>query len=220
MNFSSNRLRLLPRSSLTRTGEFDHADWNYRPALGFVQRARFRLVDSMISGTRVDRMLEVGYGSGVLLPHLERRCSELYGIDIHSFDKDVFEALQACGVTVRLKSASVTKMPFESAFFDAVVTVSALEYVQEIHAACREIKRVLRPGGEFIAVAPMSSPLLDLGLKIIGGEDAGANYGTRRERLLEVLGEHFSIEETRLWPPGVPSGLAIYRGLRLTLPGG
>ena len=212
----STRLHLLPRSALIRTGEFDHADWNYRPWLRFIQRARFRLLNSMIPSARVARLLEVGYGSGILLPHLEHRCLELHGIDIHPFNNEVLEVLEARGITVRLWSASVTEMPFEAAYFDIVVTVSALEYVQEIDAACREVKRILKPGGAFVAVTPMSSRVLDLGLKIFGGEDATANYGTRRGPLCEILGAHFTIQETRYWPQWVPTGLAIYRGLRMT----
>jgi hypothetical protein len=52
-----HRLRLLPRERLIKTSKFDHADWNFIPVLGFLQRKRFRLAVSLLPPKRLPRML-------------------------------------------------------------------------------------------------------------------------------------------------------------------
>ena len=78
-----NSLKLLPPEVLIKTSEVDHADWNYRPLLSWIQRLRFRHIVSMLAGERFQRLLEVGYGSGIFMPELKQYCDELYGIDLH-----------------------------------------------------------------------------------------------------------------------------------------
>src|SRR5258707_11683579 len=92
------QLRLLPEEILVKTGPVDHADWNYRPLLGSIQRSRFRLVLRLLDGERFARLLEIGYGSGVFLPELARRCDDLHGIDIHDEPERVAASLQKLDV--------------------------------------------------------------------------------------------------------------------------
>ena len=40
------------------------------------------------------------------------------------------------------------KMPFENHFFDAVISVNALDHVADFKLTVNEIKRVLKPGGK------------------------------------------------------------------------
>jgi ubiquinone/menaquinone biosynthesis C-methylase UbiE len=45
-------------------------------------------------------------------------------------------------------------MPYESGSFQTAVAVSALEFIDDLTQACREIKRVLAPGGFSTLVTP------------------------------------------------------------------
>jgi hypothetical protein len=42
------RIRLLPHRSLLKTGPVDHADWNYRPLLGWIMGRRFALFRKLL----------------------------------------------------------------------------------------------------------------------------------------------------------------------------
>jgi hypothetical protein len=55
-------MNLLPREALVKTGPVNHADWNYRPFLGLIQRIRWRLVRAFLGEQRYARLLEIGYG--------------------------------------------------------------------------------------------------------------------------------------------------------------
>jgi len=209
------RIELLPRHSLVRTSEVDHADWNYRTILGFLQRTRFRLVVRLMDDLEPGNILEIGYGSGVFFPELDRRGRSLSGVDIHDKTDEVRAALHERGLEADIHSCSVTEMPFADDAFDCAIAISALEYVVDIDRGCREILRVLRPGAPLILVTPGQSPLLDFGLRVLGGENADDNYGDRRRNLMVALERHFVVDRLIQWPvPGL-TWFTVYRALRL-----
>jgi len=209
------RIELLPQDLLVQTSEVDHADWNYRPLLGKLQRTRFQLIKALLQNESGSDLLEVGYGSGVFFPELLKICASIAGIDPHEKQNEVLVELEKAGITADLRSGSVSDMPFDDNSFDVVVAVSALEYVDDINDACMEIIRVLRPGGSVALVTPGKSPILDAGLKLLGDEDADSNYGDRRENLIAALDSHFVRQESKNWPwPGLP-WFTVYRALRL-----
>jgi ubiquinone/menaquinone biosynthesis C-methylase UbiE len=205
-------LHLLPEEALVKTGPVDHADWNFRPLLGAIQRSRFRLLLRLLPAERFDRLLEVGYGSGVFLPELARRCRELHGVDVHEEPERVAAALAKLEVKATLRSASAEKMPFDDGFFDAVVAVSSFEFISDFDQACREIGRVLAPRGAFFVITPGDSPILDLGLKIMTGADAEQSYQGRRKEVMPALGRHFRIDRSLSFPSRL---FAVYTGLEL-----
>jgi len=210
----SKHLRLLPREALIRSGDVDHADWNYRPILGWIQQLRFRLAHSLLPRDRVPRLLEVGYGSGIFMPQLSLRCRELYGIDVHPMPTDVARILAAHGVRATLYSCGAESLPFEDGLFDAIVAVSSLEFVEDIDRAGRQMARVLRRDGTLVMVTPGHSPLLDAGLKVLTGESAGRDYGGRREALMPALFRYFRIDRTRSYPIASASK-GLYTAFRL-----
>ena len=207
-------LRLLPREALIATSEVDHADWNYRPLLGALQRKRFALALSLMGSESYERLLEVGYGSGVFMPELAGRCGALYGVDLHGRERQVAERLADHGVRAELASAGLPELPYEDSLFDCAVAVSSLEYVRPIAAGVDELARVLAPEATLIVVTPGHSRLLDVALRIATGEDARDNYGDRRQRLIPALLRRFRLAGERRFPAGT-GGLAVYRALRL-----
>jgi ubiquinone/menaquinone biosynthesis C-methylase UbiE len=211
---SSKGLQLLPASALIRTSEVDHADWNYRKLLGQIQRLRFRIVRGLLGEAHFPRILELGYGSGVFMPELAHRCDELYGIDPHPKQREVTEVLARHGIRAELHSGSAESLPFPDGHFDAIVSVSALEYVPDIERCCREMRRVLKPGGTLVICTPGFSPLLDLALRVGTGESAN-QYSDRRERLLPTLKRHFTTESEKSFPPFAGRLVRLYTGIRL-----
>lgn len=209
-------MKLLPREYLVKTSDVDHADWNYRPVLGVLQRLRFKNAIRLLEKTHHKRLLEIGYGSGIFLPQLKEYCDQIYGIDIHDKHNEVAKSLKQYGIISNLQNSSVTNLPFESDYFDCVVAISTIEYVEDIQLACSEVKRVLIPGGKFIVITPGHSVVLDMGLQLLTGEKAENNYGQRRQRLIPALSENFVIEEKIITPIIIGSIIPLYTSFRLT----
>jgi len=207
-------LSLLPEHALLATSVVDHANWNYRPVLGRIQRLRFDLIRSILRGTRATRLLEIGYGSGVLFPELSKYSDELYGIDPHHFPSEVRTVLAEHGVSATLVQGTATELPFEANFFQTIVAVSALEFIDDLASVCREVKRVLEPGGIFAIVTPGHSPLLDLGVWLMTGASPKNDFQSRREGVLPCLYREFVVNR-RVDYPSFAHGARLYTALRL-----
>lgn len=206
------RLRLLPKTALVCTSEIDHPDRNYWPLLGSVQRIRFRIMQELLGDAHYDRLLEIGYGSGVFMPELARRCMWLYGIDPHPKAKQVTDNLRQYGVDAALTRGQIEQAPYEDGYFDCVTTISALEYVADIERACAEIRRVLRPGGVFAVITPGANPLWDLALRASTGKSPG-QYADRRRRLQPVLRSRFRLLRQVRVPRRSGPAIRLYTGL-------
>ncbi|MBV8727118.1 MAG: class I SAM-dependent methyltransferase [Candidatus Eremiobacteraeota bacterium] len=178
-------------------------------------RQRYELVRTLLPPCKVERLLEIGYGSGIFLPELSKYANELFGADVHPHPRDVAVALDACGVTAKLTSADASALPYSDQQFDIVVSVSSLEFITDLRAACGEIARVLKPSGSLIVVTPASSPLLDFGLWLLTRQSAKRDFNGRRESVIPTLQQHFEIEQAIHYPKGVGALMPLYRALRL-----
>jgi SAM-dependent methyltransferase len=207
-------VELLAPDLLLKTGPVDHADWNFRPFLGQIQRRRFKLIRALLPRERVGRLLEIGYGSGVFLPELARHCEELHGIDVHESHVPIMRTLAGLGIRARLTRASAEALPFDDGHFDCIIAVSSLEFVPDIGAAVHEIGRVLSPHGQLIMVTPGHSRVLDLGLRVLTGQSARHDYGERRQALLPTVLGTFVIDRKRSFPP-LSGSMGMYQALAL-----
>ena len=99
-------------------------------------------------------ILDVACGGGYFLRELQR----LYGASVRFHGIDLSrEALSIARKEFPAASYSLSvaeDMPFEPKSFDAVTCLGSLEHFLNIAQALAEIKRVLRPGGIFLAMVP------------------------------------------------------------------
>jgi ubiquinone/menaquinone biosynthesis C-methylase UbiE len=202
---------------LVKTGPVDHAEWNFAPVLGAIQRARFDMIINLMGGRKYGKLLEVGYGSGVFMPELRNHCEILYGIDIHHGARQVSRNLRETGTDAELQTANICEMPFKDRCFDGIVAVSTLEFLEKLDTACLELKRVLAPDGSLLVVVPGSSWHVDIGLRILTGKRAETIYRDRRDKVMTKLKKHFYPDKELFFPLSCRQ-LYIYHAARLTSP--
>jgi ubiquinone/menaquinone biosynthesis C-methylase UbiE len=100
----------------------------------------------------VGRVLEVGIGSGLNLQFYDRsQVVQLLGVD----PADQMHALaqkrsRESGMPVELLKVSAEGLPLDSGTIDTVVCTYTLCTVSDPHAALREMRRVLKPGGKLL----------------------------------------------------------------------
>ncbi|MDQ1521387.1 MAG: hypothetical protein QOI55_2460 [Actinomycetota bacterium] len=176
-------------------------------------RRRHELASSLLP-LRCHRLLELGYGSGFMMPELARHCDELHGLDLHDKERDVAAALLRAGVSAQLRSGTVTAMPYDDQFFDCVVAESLLAHVEALDLACNEVGRVLRPGGVFIAVVPTHARLVDAALKMLTGASAKKDFADRRA-VTPALLRHFEVDARHSFPRRGPRVLRLYTAFGL-----
>jgi ubiquinone/menaquinone biosynthesis C-methylase UbiE len=157
---------------------------------------------------RIDRLLDVGCGTGALLRLAASRkaSTQRIGVDF-SLPMLAIARLRATDAT--LLAADVRGLPLASATVDAVVTVSSFHYWTEPAAGLREIVRVLTPGGRLVITDwcddYLSCRLVDRWLRLTR-RDYHRIYGSREcVALLQSAG--FTVEEVVRFRVGWPWGM-------------
>ena len=94
------------------------------------------------------RVLDIGAGAGERNAYAFRsRCRQMVGVDLDP--RVETNPLLDLGVV-----SDAARLPFESDSFDVAFSIYVLEHVADPAAFAREVHRVLRPGGVFLALTP------------------------------------------------------------------
>lgn len=107
------------------------------------------------------RLLEIGCGEGFLLAALNH--GEKFAIDVSS------QALRRARARARahFSVALVERLPFPDDYFGLIAAVGVMEHFLDIQEALREIHRVLKPGGHYVALVHVHLTLRErLALKV------------------------------------------------------
>jgi SAM-dependent methyltransferase len=115
----------------------------------------FRVILAELALTADDYLIEVGCGGGALLKQALRSGCRAAAVD-HSPDmvrlaQDENRDAVAQGRLV-IREASAGELPFPEATFTCAAMTGVLGFLPDPLAAFREIHRVLRPGGRFVAL--------------------------------------------------------------------
>lgn len=106
---------------------------SYKPA--GVETGRFPLVENC-------RVLEIGFGSGVLMKALIKKGNDTYGVDVGA---DIVKKAGESGLkNVELVDISEEPLPFKDDFFDAVYCYEVFEHLTNPHRLFYEIRRTLK----------------------------------------------------------------------------
>ena len=98
-------------------------------------------------------MLDIGCGGGATLKRLLRRSegAKVYGIDIseESVEKARRVNAKVLDKQVFVTQGSAEKLPYEDGKFDLVTAVETVYFWPNLPDCLKEVKRVLKPGGQF-----------------------------------------------------------------------
>lgn len=101
------------------------------------------------------KVLDYGCGAGQVVALMRSKgtdasgCDVFYGGNVERSDGVVSEALQP-----HIRRMENGLIPYPDASFDAVVSNQVFEHVPDMALALREVARVLKPGGTFLALFP------------------------------------------------------------------
>jgi ubiquinone/menaquinone biosynthesis C-methylase UbiE len=101
------------------------------------------------ASTRDRDVLDVGCGQGIDLYGYAAAGARATGIDLTPRHCELAEAhLGAMGLAATVVNGDAERLPFGDASFDRVSSNGVLHHTPDLPGALREIRRVLRPGGE------------------------------------------------------------------------
>jgi ubiquinone/menaquinone biosynthesis C-methylase UbiE len=95
------------------------------------------------------RVLEVGFGSGLNLPHYPREVVSVSAVEPSDVGWSLSRRRRARGPAVRRIGLDGQRLEADDASYDAVLSTFTLCTIPDATAALDEVRRVLRPGGTF-----------------------------------------------------------------------
>jgi len=197
------------RGHLPVTGPVDWAAQYHTPGIGFVLRRRLAWTAAALP-TRLERVLDVGYGSGIFQYVLAGRPRLSVGIDVHPHASTVRARLAESGLDASLVRGSGTSLPFADGSFDAVVIVSALEFMPDPAACLAECRRVLRARGRLVCLVPRELRWADRVFRLLTGKDPEEEFAGGRARVRAAIASQLGDADRVTRPAGVPAPLAPY----------
>ncbi len=109
-----------------------------------------RRIREEVCAPLVGEVLEIGFGTGLNLPHLPPTVTRLLAVDPMERGRALAQVrLAATSVPVEFLDLDGESIPLADASVDAVLATWTLCSIPDPVAAVREIQRVLRPGGTF-----------------------------------------------------------------------
>jgi len=101
-------------------------------------------------GRASGRVLEVGFGSGLNLPHYSDQVTELFALEPSELGRKLSaDRVAKAPFPVSFVGLDGASIPLDEASVDSVTCTWTLCTIPDVESALREIRRVLVPGGEF-----------------------------------------------------------------------
>ncbi|MCD4536083.1 class I SAM-dependent methyltransferase [Nocardioides sp. cx-169] len=139
-----------------------------------------------VVGAAPTRMLEVGCGTGAFAARVREVLPATDLVAIDSSERFV-ELTRARGVTAHVADAQA--LPFEDSSFHLVAALWMLYHVPDLHRGLAEVRRVLRPGGTFLAVTNGDQHVAEL-RRAVGRPPMVTHFSSENGEA--ALGRHFS----------------------------
>jgi SAM-dependent methyltransferase len=175
------QLKLLSRGEYVGVNNEDPIRFYYWPVFGRLYRTRVEMcLDECRGG---ERILEVGFGSGLTFLNLSEKYREIHGLDLTADVEQVKKVFAPHGIDPDLKNGSVLEMPYADDTFDTVLLISILEHLKpdQEAKAFSEIRRVLKPGGQVVYGVPIERPLMVLMFRTLGYNIREHHFSTEKD---------------------------------------
>lgn len=180
------KLKLLAYHQYQGVDLNDPIRFYYWPLLGSLYRKRVEMCLDKCQGG--ERILEVGFGTGLSFLNLQELYQEIYGLDLEVSIEQVKAVFESREVNLNLRNGTVLQMPYENGFFDTVLLVSILEHLKpgELELAFSEIRRVLKPGGQVVFGIPVERPFMAATFRLMGVNIREHHYSTHEDVIKAV----------------------------------
>jgi ubiquinone/menaquinone biosynthesis C-methylase UbiE len=124
--------------------------WFTTPIGRLVKKYEAELILDLLKPSHGDSILDAGCGTGVFTADLISLGSRVIGLDV-SLPMLARARQKSRGYPFQAVLGDILSLPFPDGSFDKVVTVTALEFIQDGMRAVEELFRVTRSGGCVVA---------------------------------------------------------------------
>jgi trans-aconitate methyltransferase len=162
-------------------------------------------------------VLDLGCGDGQLTQRIAESGAHVLGVDGSA---EMVAAARERGVEA--EHANAERLPFRDATFDAVFSNAVLHWVRDQDAMMQQVRRVLKPGGRFVAEMGGHGNVASIHVALtaildrhgFGDRERGVNYYPSPDSYAERLKRHgFEVEQMKLIPRPTRLPESVLEGL-------
>ncbi|MFA6428769.1 MAG: methyltransferase domain-containing protein [Candidatus Buchananbacteria bacterium] len=187
----------------------------YHPLLKHLYLSRIHLGLSLLATQKYKKMLDLGFGGGIIIPELAQHCDQFYGVDIHKNITLINKLLKSEGVAnVTLLQTTNNRLPFPDSYFDCLWCLSVLEFVNNPSELLMEIKRVTKKEADIIIGFPIANKLTTLAYWLLGFDSDKQHKNTHSELIKEIK-NIFKIETNLVLPAWLPLDFSLFCVLKI-----
>jgi SAM-dependent methyltransferase len=195
--------------TLKPNNEHDPLPYYYHPLLGWLYRKRLQMGLDLIPEGGMS-VLEIGVGSGILVPSLTATFPAYTGADLVLADG--LAPLVAPGCQAQFVHADLlAESDLPAARFDVVICLSVLEHITDSERAAAALARLLVKGGTLVAGYPMVNGLMANLFRTIGFHNIEAHHVAAPSAIDRALQRVLRPVARRAFPPFASVSLALYQ---------
>jgi SAM-dependent methyltransferase len=200
-----------PKGTFVQGGPDDPLPYYYKPLVKHLFKQR---IDSGLHLLRpsYDVILDVGYGSGILIPTLSQYGNKIIGVDRDTEPERVMLSLRQNSIDCRLFKSDIAMAPIERESIDLAVAFSVFEEVHNLEAALRGVYRLLKPGGEFLVGVPRVDPIMSLLFRLVGYTNIDDEHIRTYQTIFDCIQSQFHMKQRGFatYPSFFPESAGLY----------
>ncbi len=173
-------------------GPDDPLPYYYKPLVGSLYRTRIEQALSLLHPP-YDSILELGFGSGILLPSLCALGKSVSGVDLQSDPTKINSCLEKLGVSCNLIQGDVADGYFKEESFDLIVAISIFEHISDLSLVLDRMHGLLRPSGQLLVGMPRVDRFMEKAFRMIGFPNINEHHVTDYKMCRQVAAEKFDL---------------------------
>lgn len=130
---------------------FEYDKW-YQTKMGsFIDEVETKAAFDLFKPQSEEKILDIGCGTGNFTIKLAQKGCKVTGIDISSpmLEKAV-EKAEKLNLDINFKKEDAVQLNFAANSFDGVISMTAIEFIEDLKKAFDEMKRVVKPAGKIL----------------------------------------------------------------------
>lgn len=137
--------------SFDKKAASEYDSW-YETKLGsFVDEVETKTAFELFQPKKGEKVLDIGCGTGNFSIKLAEKGAEVVGIDVSEpMLAKARKKAENKNLNIKFYKKDVTNLDFADNSFDAVFSMAAVEFIDNLEKAFNEIKRVVKPGGKIL----------------------------------------------------------------------
>lgn len=174
------------------------------PLIRWLFWQRLRIVMNYIqSKASVERVLDFGCGSGVMLPFLSEVSEQVVGADVDLTPITRMQEYIPLDSNVQVIDTSIVPLTnYATDSFDFIIALDVLEHVNDIESIMLDLIKLLKINGQVIISGPTENVFYRVGRKVAGPEFSGAYHKRGIVDIRTLLNKYVKTEKiaTLYWP--------------------